>query len=368
VLTITIRPYRGGPLHEYDIRVSLPGFRPFRERRCTPYTTEREARAWADARAVEILDEIRMPEAAAVRPPAPTLAEFAPRWVETYAIVKKRQKPSEVESKRSIIRTHLIPWRGDVPMDQLTPKDGLALELSLAKHAPKTANNVYAVLRRMFRSAVEWGELERMPFAPESIKVPRKQDRPFYEFDELKALLEAKADPRGRLIVLLGADAGARMGEMRELRFTDVNHRTGLLTLARAVWREDEVGPPKGGLVARLQMTSRLALELKAQKHLKGGLVLCHPDGSRLSVQTTRSLFGAVCRLAGVDDRGIHALRHTFCSHLAMRGALPKEIQELARHQHIETTMGYMHLSPDRPAAAIRLLEGGDVEKSGRQA
>jgi hypothetical protein len=42
----------------------------------------------------------------------------------------------------------------------------------------------------------------------------------------------------------------------------------------------------------------------------------------------------------------VHILRHTFCSHLAMRGAAPKAIQNLAGHQHLSTTMRYMHLSP----------------------
>ena len=42
----------------------------------------------------------------------------------------------------------------------------------------------------------------------------------------------------------------------------------------------------------------------------------------------------------------VHILRHTFCSHLAMRGAPPKAIQDLAGHQHLSTTMRYMHLSP----------------------
>jgi integrase len=47
----------------------------------------------------------------------------------------------------------------------------------------------------------------------------------------------------------------------------------------------------------------------------------------------------------------VHILRHTFCSHLAMRGAAPKAIQDLAGHQHLSTTMRYMHLSPSEPSA-----------------
>jgi site-specific recombinase XerD len=56
---------------------------------------------------------------------------------------------------------------------------------------------------------------------------------------------------------------------------------------------------------------------------------------------------------------GVHLLRHTFCSHLAMRGAPARAIQELAGHQDLSTTQRYMHLSPAALDAAIRLLETG---------
>ena len=55
----------------------------------------------------------------------------------------------------------------------------------------------------------------------------------------------------------------------------------------------------------------------------------------------------------------MHILRHTFCSHLAMRGAPARAIQELAGHQDLMTTQRYMHLSPAALDAAIRLLEAG---------
>ena len=50
-------------------------------------------------------------------------------------------------------------------------------------------------------------------------------------------------------------------------------------------------------------------------------------------------------------------LRHTFCSHLAMRGAPARAIQELAGHRELSTTQRYMHLSPTAVESAIRLLD-----------
>jgi len=52
-------------------------------------------------------------------------------------------------------------------------------------------------------------------------------------------------------------------------------------------------------------------------------------------------------------------LRHTFYSHLAMRGAPPKAIQELAGHATLAMTMRYMHLAPIALRHAIDLLNFG---------
>ena len=54
--------------------------------------------------------------------------------------------------------------------------------------------------------------------------------------------------------------------------------------------------------------------------------------------------------------RGVHILRHTFCSHLAMRGAPAKSIQDLAGHADLTMTQRYMHLTPATRDAAIELL------------
>jgi integrase len=53
----------------------------------------------------------------------------------------------------------------------------------------------------------------------------------------------------------------------------------------------------------------------------------------------------------------MHILRHTFCSHLAMRGAPALSIQRLAGHEDLQTTLGYMHLAKGETERAIRLLD-----------
>jgi site-specific recombinase XerD len=90
-----------------------------------------------------------------------------------------------------------------------------------------------------------------------------------------------------------------------------------------------------------------------------GDRVLTLGDGSPVPGHTLRDWVERAQRRAGLEATGnVHILRHTFCSHLAMRGAPAKAIQDLAGHQHLSTTMRYMHLSPSERERAIGLLNG----------
>lgn len=74
-----------------------------------------------------------------------------------------------------------------------------------------------------------------------------------------------------------------------------------------------------------------------------------------------------VQRTAGLKvTGGIHILRHTFCSRLAVAGASTMAIKELAGHQQISTTQKYMHLAPAAKSVAIALLDkGADLVAAG---
>ena len=105
-------------------------------------------------------------------------------------------------------------------------------------------------------------------------------------------------------------------------------------------------------------VTERLAAALKALRHLRGKRVLVQPSGDPLTMKIVQDRVASAARRAGVRT-GVHILRHTFCSHLAMRGAPGRAIQELAGHEDLKTTQRYMHLSPAAVEGAIRLLEAG---------
>ena len=74
------------------------------------------------------------------------------------------------------------------------------------------------------------------------------------------------------------------------------------------------------------------------------------------AIVSVKSAFGAALRRAGIRDFRFHDLRHTFASHLVMRGASIKEVQELLGHKNITMTMRYAHLSQEHKKRAVNLL------------
>jgi site-specific recombinase XerD len=70
-------------------------------------------------------------------------------------------------------------------------------------------------------------------------------------------------------------------------------------------------------------------------------------------------------RAAGLRPIGWHTGRHTFASHLAMRGVPLKVIQELLGHASIVTTQRYAHLAPHVARDAVKLLDRAPIRPIG---
>lgn len=106
-------------------------------------------------------------------------------------------------------------------------------------------NNVLTVLSTMLKKAVEWGALDRLPCAVKLLPNPRKT-MGFHDFDQYKRLLMvAKKRENTYLMVLLGGDAGLRLGEIVALEWRDVDLPARRLTVQRSDWL-GHVTVPKG--------------------------------------------------------------------------------------------------------------------------
>jgi integrase len=180
----------------------------------------------------------------------------------------------------------------------------------------------------------------------------------FYDFEEYDRLVvAAKAlDPATHLLVLLGAEAGLRCGEMIALKWTDVNLGNQQLCIQRSAWKGQET-TPKGGRLRYVKMTTRLATALREHRHLRSPYVLCQDDLRPLTRPVVQYRIKRAALAADLPPKGVHILRHTFCSHLAMLGASMSVTQALVGHAGLTMTRRYTHLSPAALEGAVALLD-----------
>jgi len=314
-----------------------------------------QSKAGADEFEHQLRTELLTPARTAKE--VPKFSAFATEFMDTY--VTANNKPSEQSMKASILKHHLLPVFGDLYLDaiKMHPIEVFKASLLAKELSRKRVNNILACLGKMLRYAHEVELIEVVPRV-RLLKIPM-QKFDFLTFEELTRLTEAvKGDPERWALVLLGAEAGLRQGEIIALRWTDVDLVAGALTVRRSSWK-GVIGTPKSGRERKVPLTARLKAALKAHRHLKSELVFCHVDGRPFTQSAIEAALRFGCKRAGLRIIGSHVLRHTFCSHLAMRGAAPKAIQELVGHSTLSMTLRYMHLAPSALREAIGLLEFG---------
>jgi integrase len=358
-MSVKVRPYRSGGW-EVDITFRLPDGRRFRERTRAAVRSRTAATRWGEKREQHLLLHGRPQPAKEV----PTLEQFADRFVDGHARANQ-QKPSGIAAKESIMRVHLNPLLGSKRLDAITTEQVQRLKKHLTSRKPKTVNNVLTVLNTLLKKAVEWDVIDRIPCTIRLLPVP-KSSAQFHDFAEFEHLVSAgqRLGASSCLIILLGGEAGLRCGEIAALEWRDVDLSKRQLCVQRSNWH-GHITSTKGGRLRYVPMTARLADALRQARHLRGARVLCDGDGNAFTPKMVSDHVRRASKRAGLVNRGVHVLRHTFCSHLAMRGAPVRAIQELAGHQELGTTQRYMHLSPAALDAAIRLLERHDSAPRG---
>jgi integrase len=151
--------------------------------------------------------------------------------------------------------------------------------------------------------------------------------------------LEALGRQRS-LFYLLAVSTGLRRGELASLTWGQV-HLEALPSPFLALEAQDA----KSGRSANVPLRSDVAESLRQHLAERGNPTFTEP---LFAAPPTIRVFDADCQAAGIakrDDRGrivdIHALRHTFGTHLSACGVHPRTAMAAMRHSRIELTMNY---------------------------
>jgi integrase len=338
-----------------DVDFELAGGKRERVRKVSPVQTRRGSEEFERQIRQALLDGSYFKPAEEVKE-VPTFDAFEDRFL-TYSEVNN--KPSTLYAKRWMLKLHLSPFFGSMKLDEISPAE---IEEFKAKklaegQAKKSINNHLTALRKVLSLAAEWDVIPKAPKV-KGFKVKHEYitEEQSLTFEEAERLVRAAA-AEWRTFIIVALKTGLRVGELLALKREDIDLVAGQLVVRRTLWHRQE-GAPKGGRNRKVPLSDEAVAVLKAHRHLKGPYVFCETDGRRLTHSRVKDVVPSTSRKAQLAKRlTTHGLRHTFASHLVMRGVSLMAVKELLGHESIEMTLRYSHLSPDVKRDAVKLLD-----------
>lgn len=291
-------------------------------------------------------------------------------WLEEYLadLRARRIRETTIATRRRQLR-HFIEVAGDRRVADVAELDWQRLRRRLAEHAPSTAAGIMGMAVTALRAAHRVG-LRGPVFRPEKIRpsgaIDLEAKQEAYSIAEYARLVAVAGElgERYLAVVLLGGDAGLRVGEIAGLKVEDLDLRRRLLTIRRTIvvldgQRVEHL--PKSGRSRRVPMSPQLleVLEQLLADPLTGdGWVLHGAHGAPMRPSHVDTALLRVQRRSGMPPRGPHMLRHTFASHALEAGMTLEEVRQLLGHSNIAITARYLHTSPGAVRSAIdRLAE-----------
>jgi site-specific recombinase XerD len=162
---------------------------------------------------------------------------------------------------------------------------------------------------------------------------------------EVARLIDRALNLRDRALLMATYGGGLRVSEVVRLRVTDIDAGRQLMRI--------EGG--KGGKDRYTLLGARLLSELRQYWRVYHPSPWLFPRPTAnvpIGISSVQKRYTAAKARAGIKKRGgIHALRHSFATHLLEAGTDLPTLQRLLGHGSITTTMRYLHVTTRRMAA-----------------
>ena len=199
--------------------------------------------------------------------------------------------------------------------------------------------------------------------------------------------VEAAQETRFADALIFALLTGVRIGELRGLRWSDIDYATGRITIERQIISGNRFAPiqtTKNGKARTFQL-SQAALEL-LKKHRReqqiermacgdkwieddvcAGLIFRKPNGDHYHQSTLREAIKKVGAAIGLEGMTAHDLRHSFAVAALRSGTDVKTVQHMLGHSSAAVTMNiYMHYTDDMGKSAADRMDAYWSDALGR--
>ncbi|WP_300268293.1 site-specific integrase [Microbacterium sp.] len=265
---------------------------------------------------------------------------------------------------------HVSPVIGNVKLAKLTPMHIQRVVTTARKNGLNTHTvfSVYSNLKAVLEQAVRWQLIPSNP--ARSVDVPKGKPRelPLRTSEEVERFLAAIPRNPYRAAFMLAVGLGLRSGEVRGLRWSDIDFDRGTISVMQTasvlggeiVYGEGKTDSARRVLpmpdfirdVLREQRVRANEQRLRAFTWEDHDLVFPGRHGRPLSTNTLLMQLDAICEDAGVPRLTFHHLRHLCATLLLKQGVSPRIAQRILGHASSRVTLEvYQHVTEE-------LLEG----------
>lgn len=282
-------------------------------------------------------------------------------WINTQIVADKKERISPVNAhilpamqqhlklkaySPSTIRTYLnemsqmLNLLNDIPADQLRAehlKRYLVFCFEKLQLKENTLHSRMNALKFYYEQVLRREKLFwEIPRPKKQLLLPR-----FFNQDEITAILNAADNIKHKTMLMLAYAAGLRVSEVVSIRTKDIDSQRMCILIQQAKGKKDRM--------VRLSPVLLVMLREYWKKIKPGKEGYLFPGQYKDQPYSSRSLqlvLAAAKKKAGILKPGsIHALRHSFATHLLDKGTDVTMIMKLLGHNDIKTTLRYLHVT-----------------------
>ena len=237
---------------------------------------------------------------------------------------------------------------------------------------PKTIKNMHNMIHSALEQALKNNLLVRN--VSKSVVLPKiiKRDMRVLNPKEQNKLLEVARKDRLGMAIVLDLATGLRLGELLALQWSDIDMKTGTLSVKRTINRLKSfnsgsgnktsivIGEPKTknskrliplqGIILRElrihKINQRKEKKVAFGKYEDSDFVFASPLGRPVEPRTFQDVFYGMIEEVKIKAANFHCIRHTFATRALEAGIPAKTVSEILGHANISTTLDlYSHVS-----------------------
>ncbi len=299
-----------------------------------------------------------------------SVASFAQDWLSER---RTSMKPQGWATYERTLRLHILPVLGDVPLAEVTERHLADLYGRLAAQglAGSSANFVGVVLKAMLSDAERRSMIQRNPSRHVRLpRIVRSREKVILDAEEARRLIEAAKGEGFAALYTLALTTGMRSGEIRALRWRDIDLEGGRVlvrgTVTTRIGGGRIIDTPKTTRSLRdipiPQVTVQALAAHRARSAPADGMVFPGRNGTLLHSQTLGRAFHTHLDRAGLRPMTFHALRDTAAT-LMLQGGVPAHVvSRILGHASEAITLSvYAHVTRGmeaQAAAAVQAIFG----------